>query len=72
MVTKVRKIGNSSGIVIPMNVLRSLGVEVGDELFLTVDMNRVVLTPGNPSESFEDLLAEILEEDEEILHELAK
>lgn len=70
--TKVRKIGNSKGIVIPTSILKHWGIDVGDDLFITVDMNRIVLTSDKPAESFEELLEEILEEDEPILRELAK
>ena len=32
---KVRKVGNSAGVVLPKEVLSHLGVESGDEVFLT-------------------------------------
>jgi len=32
---KIRKIGNSAGVVLPKDVLAELGVEEGDELILT-------------------------------------
>jgi antitoxin MazE len=41
----VRKLGNSAGIIIPKPILLQIGVQVGDELDLALDDNRIVLTP---------------------------
>jgi antitoxin MazE len=42
----IRKMGNSSGIIIPKPVLAQIGVEAGDDLDMSVDDGRVVLTPA--------------------------
>ena len=41
----VRKLGNSSGVIIPKSLLRDLGVEVGDPVEMTLEAGRIVLIP---------------------------
>ena len=41
----VRKFGNSSGVIIPKPILIQIGVEVGDDLDLSLDDNRIILAP---------------------------
>ncbi len=41
----VRKLGNSSGVIIPKPILLHIGVQVGDELALSLADNRIVLAP---------------------------
>lgn len=41
----VRKMGNSSGVIIPKPVLMQIGVEAGDDLDLSVDEGRILLAP---------------------------
>ena len=41
----VRKMGNSSGIIIPKLILRQIGIETGDDLDLSLDEDRIVLSP---------------------------
>jgi antitoxin MazE len=38
--------GNSAGIILPKPVLAELGVKAGDDLSLTLEAGRVVLTPA--------------------------
>lgn len=45
MKTQLRKIGNSVGQIIPVNVLRKLDLQVGDELELSVSNGQLVATP---------------------------
>jgi antitoxin MazE len=44
----IRRMGNSAGIILPKPVLAELGVEVGDDLSLTVEKKRIVLAPAKP------------------------
>jgi putative addiction module antidote len=70
---KVRKIGNSVGVVLPREVLARLRVEPGDKLFLTETASGVELSPFD--EEFEaDMKAarEIMRKRRRVLHELAK
>jgi antitoxin MazE len=41
----VRKLGNSSGVIIPKPILAQIGIEVGDDLDLSLDDGRIVLAP---------------------------
>jgi antitoxin MazE len=41
----VRKLGNSSGVIIPKSLLRDLGVAEGDSVEMTVEAGRIVLIP---------------------------
>ncbi len=42
----VRKLGNSSGIIIPKPILSQIGVETGDDLDLSLEDDRIVLAPA--------------------------
>lgn len=41
----VRKLGNSSGVIIPRSLLGEMGVAVGDAVDMTCEEGRIVLTP---------------------------
>jgi antitoxin MazE len=41
----VRKLGNSSGVIIPKSLLRDLGVAEGDPVEMTLEAGRIVLIP---------------------------
>jgi antitoxin MazE len=41
----VRKLGNSSGVIIPKSLLAEAGVSIGDMVDLTLDEGRIVLAP---------------------------
>jgi antitoxin MazE len=43
MRASIRKLGNSSGVIIPKPILSQIGVEAGDDLDLSLDKNRIVL-----------------------------
>ena len=45
MRSAVRKLGNSSGVIIPKSLLRDLGVAAGDPVEVTVEAGRLVLIP---------------------------
>ena len=42
----VRRMGNSSGVIIPKPILTELGIEAGDDLDLSLDEGRIVLAPA--------------------------
>lgn len=44
----VRKMGNSSGVIIPKPILNELGVKAGDEIEMTLEAGKVVLAPVQP------------------------
>ena len=45
---KVRKIGNSLGVILPRTTLEELNVEEGDELFVVHTPEGLRLTPYDP------------------------
>jgi len=54
---KVRKVGNSSGLILPKSLLEEMGVEEGDELFAVREADGSLrLTPYDPefAETVED------------------
>lgn len=70
---KIRKLGNSMGVVIPKEVLQRLRVEMGDTIFLTESPDGFHLTAYD--EEFEkqmQIARKIMKEDRDILRALAK
>jgi antitoxin MazE len=45
MRTAVRKLGNSSGVIIPKSLLAEIGMTVGDPIDMTLEEGRIVLIP---------------------------
>ena len=45
MRSALRKMGNSTGLIVPKNVLREAGVESGTTLDLIVEDGRIIATP---------------------------
>jgi len=45
MRSAVRKMGNSSGVIIPKPLLAEIGARVGDDVELTVEDGRLVIVP---------------------------
>lgn len=41
----VRKLGNSSGVIIPKPILDELGIAAGDAVDIALEQGRLVLTP---------------------------
>lgn len=48
MTTKLRKIGNSVGVIIPADVLSSKNMKEGDEVHVLETPDGVVVTPYDP------------------------
>jgi len=75
MVNKVKlsKIGNSSGVILPKEVIDKLNLSQGDELNITVSHHGIELTPYD-AEFLNDLeiAEEIMKEDRDVLHKLAQ
>jgi antitoxin MazE len=42
----VRKMGNSSVVIIPKPILAQIGIQTGDDLDLSLDDDRIVLAPA--------------------------
>jgi antitoxin MazE len=45
MKTALRKMGNSSGVIIPKPILNELGVKAGDKIEMTLEAGKVILAP---------------------------
>ena len=45
MQTALRKMGNSTGMILPKPILKELGVESGTSMDVVVDNGRVIATP---------------------------
>ena len=69
MRTSVRRMGNSAGILLPKPVLAELGVRTGDDLSLTLEKGRVILTPAreHPRTGWAEAAAEIAASDDDSL-----
>jgi putative addiction module antidote len=72
-VVKVRKVGNSLGVILTKDVVESLGVAEGDDLFAIRTPDGIRLTPYDPDfataiESTRDYMRR----HRDALHELAK
>jgi antitoxin MazE len=45
MLTALRKMGNSTGMILPKPILKALGIETGAAMELVVEDGRVIATP---------------------------
>jgi antitoxin MazE len=65
----VRKMGNSSGVIIPKPILTQIGVAAGDDLDLSLDKDRIVLTPmkRHPRAGWADASKRIAEDGDDVL-----
>lgn len=70
---KIRKVGNSLGLVLPKEVLARLKVEEGDTIYLTDAQDGYRITPMDADFAEQMSAAEaIMREDRNVLRELAK
>jgi len=70
---KIIKIGNSTGIILPKELLEDLGLQQGDNLHASVDGDTVALTRDDPE--FERQMAvarDVMQRRKRALRELAK
>ncbi|MFM9976003.1 MAG: AbrB/MazE/SpoVT family DNA-binding domain-containing protein [Beijerinckiaceae bacterium] len=74
MKISLKRVGNSTGIILPKELLAKLGLQEGDELYANLTAKGgLELSPFDPS--FEEsmrLAEEIIEEYKDTLRELAK
>jgi len=70
---KLVKIGNSTGVILPKELLDRLGVEKGDSLSLTPAEDGFVLKPHDPAfEAQMDAARSVMQRRKKALRELAK
>tara|TARA_R110000850_G_scaffold217057_2_gene342497 strand:+ start:416 stop:667 length:252 start_codon:yes stop_codon:yes gene_type:complete len=70
---KLVKIGNSTGVILPKDLLDRMGVQQGDSLTMVPDGNGLVLRPHDPE--FEKQMAvarDVMKRRKKALRELAK
>jgi putative addiction module antidote len=44
----IQRVGNSSGVVLPPEILKEAGVERGDEIMIRAERGRIVISPRCP------------------------
>jgi putative addiction module antidote len=70
---KIKKIGNSAGVVLPKELLARLRVAPGDTVYVTEAPDGLRLTSGDPDFARKMAVAEdIMREDRDILRVLAQ
>jgi len=70
---KITTIGNSTGVVLPKEILQKLRVEKGDSLFAVETPNGIELTPYDPEFAAQIEMAEgVMREDRDALRKLAE
>lgn len=70
---KLTTIGNSTGVVLPKDVLKRLHVDKGDTLFLLDTPDGIELTPFDPEVARQLEAAErVMREDRDVLRKLAE
>lgn len=70
---KLRKVGNSIGVILPQEALAALNVNEGDTLFFTPSPDGYRVTPYDPAFERQMEVAQIvMKRDRNMLRELAK
>ena len=70
---KLTAIGNSTGVVLPKELLEKLRVQRGDELMVLETPDGITLTPYNPVFAAQMAVAErVMREDRDLLRKLAE
>ena len=65
----IKRMGNSSGVILPRSVLTELGIGVGDSFVLSLEDGRVVLTPepSHPRAVWAEAAKEVAEAGDDVL-----
>lgn len=70
---RVTTVGNSTGVVLPKEVLQHLRVEKGDTLYVLETPDGIQLTPYNPEFAQQiDVAEQVMREDRDVLRKLAE
>ena len=70
---KVITVGNSTGVVLPKEILQRLHVRKGDKLYVLETPNGIELVPYNPEFAQQMEIAEqVMREDRDVLRKLAE
>ena len=69
----ITTVGNSTGVVLPKEILQHLHVDKGDTLYVLETPNGIELTPYNPQFAAQMEVAEqVMREDRDVLKKLAE
>jgi len=75
MIKQLRKVGNSSALILDRAIMELIGLEENGEVQLTVHNGSLVLTPANPKlvtpERFEQSLSRVVAKRRSALRRLA-
>jgi putative addiction module antidote len=72
-VLKIKKIGNSAGVILPKELLARLRVAPGDQVYVTEAPDGLRITANDPEfASKMEIAQKIMREDRDILRVLAK
>ncbi|HNU06624.1 MAG TPA: AbrB/MazE/SpoVT family DNA-binding domain-containing protein [Pyrinomonadaceae bacterium] len=70
---KITTIGNSTGVILPKEILSKLRVSKGDTLFVTETANGIELTPYDPEVADQlSVAVRVMREDRDALRKLAE
>ena len=70
---KITTVGNSTGVILPKEILEKLRVKKGDSVFAIETSNGIELTPYNPELAEQMAIAEqVMREDRDALRKLAE
>ncbi|HZT42205.1 MAG TPA: AbrB/MazE/SpoVT family DNA-binding domain-containing protein [Chthonomonadaceae bacterium] len=70
---KLTTVGNSTGVVLPKEILERLHVKKGDVLYVVETPNGIELTPYDPAFAMQMEAAErVMREDRDVLRKLAE
>ena len=70
---KITTVGNSTGVVLPREILDRLRVKKGDLLYVLETPNGIELTPYNPAFGKQmDVAEQVMREDRDVLRKLAE
>ena len=73
MTLKITTVGNSSGVVLPRELLQHLRVEKGDTLYVLPTTHGIELTPYDPEFARQmDVAEQVMREDRDVLKKLAE
>lgn len=73
MEAKVRKIGNSMGVILPKQLIEKLHLKKGDKLSITLKGENVELSPVDPEfEEWAEAYRQVNKDYKDVLKELAK
>jgi len=71
--TKITKVGNSSAVIIPKEIMDRLNLRQGDPLYLDTDKQTIRVSACDPNFAADMELAEaIMHQDREVLNKLAQ